>query len=61
MSLEQAHSKMSAYPAWFTDFTDRGTLRVGAWADIIVYNLEELGYVYDRPVYAHDFPGGSGA
>jgi len=58
MSLEQAHSKMSAYPAWFTDFTDRGTLRVGAWADIIVYNLEELGYVYDRPVYAHDFPGG---
>jgi len=49
---------MSAYPAWFTDFTDRGTLRVGAWADIIVYNLEELGYVYDRPVYAHDFPGG---
>ena len=58
MSLEQAHYKMSAYPAWFTDFTDRGTLRVGAWADIIVYNLEELGYVYDKPVYAHDFPGG---
>jgi N-acyl-D-aspartate/D-glutamate deacylase len=49
---------MSALPAWLTDFKDRGTLRVGNWADIIVYNQEELGYVYDKPVYANDFPGG---
>jgi len=58
MSLEQAHYKMSALPAWLTDFKDRGTLRVGNWADIIVYNQEELGYVYGKPVYANDFPGG---
>ena len=58
MSLEQAHYKMSAYPAWFTDFKDRGTLRLGSWADIIVYNLNELGYLYDKPIYANDFPGG---
>jgi N-acyl-D-aspartate/D-glutamate deacylase len=58
MSLEQAHYKMSALPAWFTDFTDRGVLRVGKAADIIIYNLEELGYVHDRPIYATDFPGG---
>ena len=58
MSLEQAHYKMSALPAWITDFKDRGTLRVGNWADIIVYNQEEIGYVYDKPVYADDFPGG---
>ena len=58
MSLEQAHHKMSALPAWFTDFKERGTLRVGNWADIMVYNLEELGFVYDRPVFANDFPGG---
>jgi N-acyl-D-aspartate/D-glutamate deacylase len=58
MTLEQAHYKMSAYPAWFTDFKDRGTLRVGSWADIMVYNLDELGYLYDKPVYANDFPGG---
>ena len=58
MSLEQAHYKMSAYPAWFTDFKDRGTLRVANWADIIIYNQEELGFVYDRSVYANDFPGG---
>ena len=58
MSLEQAHYKMSAFPAWFTDFKDRGTLRVGHWADIIVYNLDELGYLYEKPIYANDFPGG---
>ena len=58
MSLEQGHYKMSALPAWIADFKDRGTLRSGAWADIIVYNQEELGFVHDRPVYANDFPGG---
>ena len=58
MSLEQAHYKMSALPAWLTEFKNRGTLRVGSWADIMVYNLEELGYMYDRAVYANDFPGG---
>ena len=57
MSLEQAHYKISALPAWFADFKDRGTLRVGAWADIIVYNQEELGYLYDKPIYVNDFPG----
>ena len=58
MSLEQAHYKMSAFPAWFADFKDRGTVRVGDWADLIVYNLEELGFVYTKPVFATDFPGG---
>ena len=58
MSLEQAHYKMSTLPAWFADFKDRGTLRVGKWADIIVYNQAELGFVYDKPVFANDFPGG---
>ena len=58
MSLEEGHYKMSALPAWIADFKDRGTLRSGAWADIIVYNQEELGFVYDSPVYANDFPGG---
>ena len=58
MSLEEGHKKMSALPAWIADFKDRGTLRNGAWADIIVYNQEELGFVHDRPVYADDFPGG---
>ena len=58
MSLEQAHYKMSALPAWVTDFKDRGTLRVGRWADIMVYDYGELGYLHEKPVYATDFPGG---
>ena len=58
MSLEQAHYKISSLPAWLADFKDRGTLRVGSWADIIVYNQAELGFLYDKPVFATDFPGG---
>ena len=58
MSLEQAHHKISALPAWLADFKDRGTLRVGNWADVIVYNQGELGLLYEKPIYANDFPGG---
>ncbi len=58
VSLEQAHYKMSALPAWFADFKDRGTLRVGDWADVIVYNLEELGQLYEKSIFDTDFPGG---
>ena len=58
MSLEEAHYKISALPAWFADFKDRGTLRVGNWADVIVYNMAELGFVHEKPVYANDFPAG---
>ncbi len=57
MTLEQAHYKMSAYPAWIANYKNRGTLRLGDWADIMVYDLEKLGYVYDKPIYANDFPG----
>ena len=57
MSLEQAVFKMSTWPAWLAGFKDRGMLRIGAWADIIVYDLDSLGFMYDRPIYATDFPG----
>ena len=43
MSLEQAHYKMSALPAWFSDMKNRGTLRVGDFADVMIYNMDELG------------------
>ena len=39
-------------------FADRGILREGFAADIIVYEQEKLGFLYDSPVYAADFPGG---
>ena len=58
MSLEQAAYKISAYPAWIAGFKDRGMLRIGSWADIIIFELDKLGLMYDRPTYANDFPGG---
>ena len=58
MTLEEAHYKISSLPAWLSDFKDRGMLRVGNWADIIVYNQAELGVLYDKPTFANDFPGG---
>ena len=58
MSLEEGHQKMSALPAWFSDMKNRGTLRVGDFADIMIYNMDELGLLYDRPRFETDFPGG---
>ena len=58
MTLEQAHQKISALPAWFADFKNRGTLRIGNWADIMVYDQEKLGMLYEKPVFDTDFPGG---
>ena len=58
MSLEKAHYKMSGLPAFIAGFTDRGVLREGFAADIIVYDLDKLGLQYDSPIYDDDFPGG---
>jgi len=56
MSLEDAHWRLSALPAMCAGFRDRGTLREGAPADIVVYDFDNLRL---RPVeIAHDFPGG---
>ena len=58
MSLEKAHHKISGLPAFIAGFTDRGILREGFAADIMVYDLDKLGLQYDTPVYDNDFPGG---
>jgi N-acyl-D-aspartate/D-glutamate deacylase len=58
MTLEEAHYKISSYPAWLANMKGRGMLRVGNFADIIIYNQDELGLLYDGPTYSNDFPGG---
>ena len=58
MSLEKAHYKMSGLPAFIAGFTDRGVLKEGFAADIIVYDLDKLGLQYNSPIYDDDFPGG---
>lgn len=61
LSLEEAHYRLSYLPAHAAGFKDRGYLREGAPADVVVYNLEELKIQPEdlevgKVVY--DFPGG---
>jgi len=55
VSLEDAHWRLSAYPAFCAGFTNRGVIRVGAFADVIVYDYKDLAVLPAEVVY--DFPG----
>ncbi|HTY55122.1 MAG TPA: amidohydrolase family protein [Candidatus Binataceae bacterium] len=55
LTLEQIHWRLSALPAFCGGFKDRGFLREGAPADIVIYDFEKLNVM---PVeIAHDLPG----
>ncbi len=56
VSLEDAHYKLSYLPAHFGGFKDRGALREGAPADIVVYDLNKLEVLPSE--VAEDLPGG---
>jgi N-acyl-D-aspartate/D-glutamate deacylase len=56
MDLEQAHWRLSAYPALAAGIRDRGFLREGAPADVLVYDLERLRILPAERV--QDFPAG---
>jgi N-acyl-D-aspartate/D-glutamate deacylase len=59
VTLEEAHYRLSALPAHAAGFRDRGMLREGLAADVVVYDLKELAV---EPSWigeiSHDFPGG---
>ncbi len=59
ITLEEAHYRLSALPAHAAGFRNRGVLREGAWADVVVYDLKRLAVEPDWVgEIAHDFPGG---
>ncbi len=59
VTLEEAHYRLSNLPAHAAGFRDRGVLREGAAADVLVYDIEELAI--DPPWIGeveHDLPAG---
>jgi N-acyl-D-amino-acid deacylase len=55
IDLEKAHWHLSGLPAFVTGMDDRGTLRRGNAADIVIYDYENLHSLPSEVV--HDLPG----
>ena len=55
LTLQEAIRKMTSFPAQRLGLSDRGILRSGAWADIVVFDLERI---HDRAtnLYPHTYP-----
>ena len=66
LSLENAIRKMTSFPAQRLGLMDRGVLREGAWADVVVFDLERIRdratnlYPHTDPFenYPHSYPLG---
>lgn len=57
LRLEEAVRKMTSFPASKLKLFDRGIIRTGMWADIVIFNLKEVS---DEATYAdpHKYPRG---
>jgi len=66
LTLQEALRKMTSFPAQRLGLLDRGVLRQGAWADIVVFDLERIHdratnlYPHSHPFenYPHQYPQG---
>jgi N-acyl-D-amino-acid deacylase len=66
ITLQEAIRKMTSFPAQKLGLRDRGLLREGMWADIVVFNFEKIKdratcrfpYTFPLPNYPHRYPEG---
>ena len=58
MSLEDMHFHLGLKPARAVQLKDRGALLPGFWADILIYDLDELYFDTHRYEIVHDMPNG---
>ena len=57
-TLEEGIRQITALPAALVGLYDRGTLTPGAWADMMIFDPEEIEPTHKE--FAHDLPGGVG-
>ena len=57
-SLEEGIRQITQVPAALLGFHDRGTIRVGGWADLMIFDPTTIGPL--RKEFVHDLPGGVG-
>jgi N-acyl-D-amino-acid deacylase len=57
-TLEEAVRQITQVPAAILGFPDRGTLRVGGWADMMIFDPDTIGPL--RKEFVRDLPGGAG-
>lgn len=58
MTLEGMHFQLALKPARAVQIYDRGALLPGYWADILIYDLDELYFDRQRYQIVHDMPNG---
>jgi N-acyl-D-amino-acid deacylase len=57
-TLEEGIRQITQIPASLVGLTDRGTIRVGGWADLMVFDPATIGPWQKE--FVHDLPGGVG-
>jgi N-acyl-D-amino-acid deacylase len=58
MTLENMHFQLALKPARAVQIYDRGALLPGYWADVLVYDLNDLYFDRQRYQIVHDMPNG---
>jgi N-acyl-D-amino-acid deacylase len=66
LTLQEAIRKMTSFPAQKLGLHDRGQIRQGMWADIVIFDFENIRdratcrfpYTFPLPNYPHQYPEG---